>query len=1363
MKYIGILTILVLCLCAQSVFGAETVTGYIHKYSFDSGYVDVNGTAHMTSSGGALNTTVVKENNASYNPLNAGYANYSSTHGISTGNQEASMCAWIYPTSLTDYGNLFGFGSNTPTGGLFAWLGRSDGTVYFGGQANDYEFTGYKFGFNTWNHGCMVYVPGSKTVVLYLNGTNVANGTLAANENFNANGIFAGGRAGTSGGKFNIDDFRIYARSLTAAEVLSIYQNPPNSSGGGVADSLTYSGMTHNSTRSAYSTNFSINLASGGTHNLTSCMPTLDNGGGVFVNQTPIALSGQSKLCSFQATLNATENVTVRYYFTFNSTNSSGTMTNVSTTGSFTTTGQYRTPNGTLNYTKYPYPVTATIAGDSYPLNGCGTGFIEGNVIYHYFAKNESNRIWLSTSTNVYNLSTNYTALPVFNGYDVPYILVDSYGRAQKLNSSYIMFNIVQLGGGGTLHQFRSTNRINWTDYCGGGITIPGTSSVTNPAVYYENSTGIMHMVLGHDFSGDLKATYYTSTDEGCTWTSTGVNFEDYDTEQIGYFNGTWIAYMATAPSTGIKYLRGSNLSAMTVNQTVTTITEAWEGAGPITDADWIIVPPESQQYFPFKFMHYYLGNQQVEGLQYDTENRSFYEVHDVLPGIAYNATSGGEGGSSYVAPNVTGARISPTTAYTGTQLVGYCNATSDYAITSYAYQWYKNSTLNASGTVKPTYSWCYQETANVSTSCGGLSTGTYYASGVWDVTNPASNAYDGDWLTTYTFANSSTTGNATLFINYTVPNGASLNTSKWQVRYDIAGTSYYVNNTFLTGTNNRCAYNVDLMQFKIISNKTSSTKGELDLLCFNGTDWQFGLIGVSTSTGDIKFFEEAMFWNMTNASGNEQTLTQIDGGIVTKAQNWTFACQVTDTTNTSAWRNSTSLLISNTAPVSTYAAQNTTFNHNVSSIFGDACTDIDPETLTYTTNNTNLPILANGSINYTANITKTGFYSLNVSCSDGTANTTSTMTVNITNTAPTIAGIQIQPITGALNCTYEYADNDTDPESGSTYKWYKNNTLIAGVTSKTIASGNYSTNDSIKCQITASDGLAVLTAQNSSPYINNDLTPPVINDFSLDASSVTSGTQILFTTNCTDENSVGRVVLEMIDPNLALYNYTMTFDDGNRYTKAFTTSIIGIYSARTFCSDGTNNIANTNYTPFSVSQAQTGAGGGGGSDTTIILQGGNATTYEFEKRIVDGGVTLLWDHTEPNRVLKYYASTSRPTKTCEAEAPIVCTVVNNGTEVELSITLKEYDFFLTTFASKVTAQSYEGDLTTTNAQFRVVNFAYGVPPRAQIHPPSAFAYFPYLIKVNSDGTYGGIRIVAFTIGLFVLIWAIRKSIGGGR
>ncbi|VVB78120.1 Right handed beta helix region [uncultured archaeon] len=144
-------------------------------------------------------------------------------------------------------------------------------------------------------------------------------------------------------------------------------------------------------------------------------------------------------------------------------------------------------------------------------------------------------------------------------------------------------------------------------------------------------------------------------------------------------------------------------------------------------------------------------------------------------------------------------------------------------------------------------YTWCYQETANVSNvrdgNCGLDYSGSYGSSGTWTDLN---NAYDGNWST---FA-SGYCQDVTLYINYSKPINA-LNNSLWNI------------------TNPKIipliCFNQSILQFKIeVFDSTCEGSTTSKNSCWNGTGWS--LIDTGSNFG---VYEEAMIWSVSNTSSN--------------------------------------------------------------------------------------------------------------------------------------------------------------------------------------------------------------------------------------------------------------------------------------------------------------------------------------------------------------------------------------------------------------------------------------------------------------------------------------------------------------
>ena len=441
--------------------------------------------------------------------------------------------------------------------------------------------------------------------------------------------------------------------------------------------------------------------------------------------------------------------------------------------------------------------------------------------------------------------------------------------------------------------------------------------------------------------------------------------------------------------------------------------------------------------------------------------------------------------------------------------------------------------------------------------------------------------------------------GIAILDIYYAIPDHAQINGSYWEVAdgdgrrnlsfsgYNQSGSTLYVS-----------VYSVSSPQ--VAPFWVYLTNG------FHGVGAQYH----NTTSVNPQIAEEGVWWNTTNfASGS---LTNVSTKTVRKGDVWVMSCRATDTNGSvSAWVNSTGLTVGNTAPVNLWNLHNQTIGHNASIIFGGYCSDEDAvDTLVYSTNNTVFPILSNGSINWTANVSRSGNYSVNVSCSDNTANTTVRFWLNVSNTAPNATGVNLTPLPAqaglSLNITYACSDVDNDVCNSSVFfAWFKNGVLNASITGRTLGAGNFTTGDNITGSVRVFDGNLNSSWRNTSVATVGDTTPPVLTGFSLSPTSTTTSGTVLIGANCTDNNAVGAVVAEVTDALSVRANFTMANTAGALYELSYPPPIAGTYSARVFCTDGNGNVANTSGTVFTVTaSAGAGGGGGGGGSTITIVQG---------------------------------------------------------------------------------------------------------------------------------------------------------------
>jgi len=162
--------------------------------------------------------------------------------------------------------------------------------------------------------------------------------------------------------------------------------------------------------------------------------------------------------------------------------------------------------------------------------------------------------------------------------------------------------------------------------------------------------------------------------------------------------------------------------------------------------------------------------------------------------------------------------------------------------------------TLGCSGGIcnpEPTIVQCYQETANVATTCGGLDSGVYSWDGDWKYGSPE-NVYDGDWNTkSWAFYPPS---ESNYYVNYTIP--YNLESAIFKTK-DPGGIEYVqeivIPDSCLVG-------NVLALRAKIIKYPSPPTT---QYFCLTSTNWQ--QIGSDRITDAI--YEEAMWWRMGGAS----------------------------------------------------------------------------------------------------------------------------------------------------------------------------------------------------------------------------------------------------------------------------------------------------------------------------------------------------------------------------------------------------------------------------------------------------------------------------------------------------------------
>lgn len=165
------------------------------------------------------------------------------------------------------------------------------------------------------------------------------------------------------------------------------------------------------------------------------------------------------------------------------------------------------------------------------------------------------------------------------------------------------------------------------------------------------------------------------------------------------------------------------------------------------------------------------------------------------------------------------------------------------------------NETNGALFSSVTTYSICYQETANISTSCGGLNTGAYVTSGY----NNVGNAYDGDYST---YANITLLSSANYLANYTKPS-SSVDGNVIQIKVQENSIDTITNYSIPTACFNQAPLQIRINETNALLNDYIAGS------CFDGSNYVQLFIKQTllTLTTSPKLYEEAVFWNMSNTT----------------------------------------------------------------------------------------------------------------------------------------------------------------------------------------------------------------------------------------------------------------------------------------------------------------------------------------------------------------------------------------------------------------------------------------------------------------------------------------------------------------
>ena len=347
-------------------------------------------------------------------------------------------------------------------------------------------------------------------------------------------------------------------------------------------------------------------------------------------------------------------------------------------------------------------------------------------------------------------------------------------------------------------------------------------------------------------------------------------------------------------------------------------------------------------------------------------------------------------------------------------------------------------------------------------------------------------------------------------------------------------------------------------------------------------------------------------------------------------------------------------------------------------------------------------------------------------------------------NSEPTVSSVQISPgttnTTTGLTGSGTYADAETDSESGTTYKWFKNDAELGGETTTSLAHTNFVKSDEIIFQYTPNDSYEAGTAVNSSATTIGN-TVPVLS--SIGAKNVNDKEQVSVDADGTDQD-----VTDGVDTFTFSCNRTDLFSDFSTSTGAGAWTPFynqtGVYYVDFGVNDGTTSDNETITITVSDVTFNTGLFDGWNLVAWVAETNGTAgefadivtsATYITEKNTTTGNYVNFnpTAPTENNFTTMtgkgYYAQTT-------ATAPFSRSRIDD--EVYNTTLQSGWDIFGWTNVSSMTAEQVVNDiggncqyLTTKNATTgNYVNFNPAAPDENNFDLTIGIAYYA---KVSSE------------------------------